>query len=518
MLPTRPINRFDPAPHVPASGKIVAGDQSSAAKCVQADLQAIHHRAPTPEPQRKYRNSYQQQPGLRFSHEGFVGQKLPDSETRYGVRTALGERVGDCINPPGTTATQDFLNEQKEAVYHSRKREPVGSTFLRGHELPAKTRDLQAFQGFGISTRASETAGSLIHFQVPDEPAFNPNARGTTHHTTERDVTGQIDRRYDWQTAGVDPQIHRFGKTWTVSPDEEGGVATALVRPEANHQTVLIRRSQEEVRRGLKNPLGRARNVKDAIANLPEDFPFGKEKQKDSRTSADCMRGQYSIAEQMPDRDLGHSTRKLKNLQQIPVEDTRRYGIPSIRTDRNLPYTKSVANAVNWGDELDAKGLLYPSKYDLDGVGSQQFSCPRGLREIKTVFDRMGSGLSDEEAQRVADIAQAEFGVLSIDTFRHVYNNGPSEQSQPEPAPQTRTFSNPMDAYRGVVPQSAPTRAAPDPSSSSRPSSRRESNYRKTPGFHAVDEVTSSRKADHRDMNKVGIEVPYRNASGLARW
>ncbi len=194
--------------------------------------------------------------------------------------------------------------------------------------------------------------------------------------------------------------------------------------------------------------------------------------------TAECLRGDYSFAEQMPDKNLGVSMRKLHSLQQIPLEDTRRYGVPSIRHDRQKPSNLSVSNTENWGDEVDAKGLLYPEKYDFDGVPLEMFKASRTLPEIKVVFDRMGADLTDEQYERLSEQAQREFGILSVDSFRHVLNSPVSSTAEStvsrDAIPEPVTYANPMDAYRGVPPLNINSKARDAPLVSG----RRESPFR----------------------------------------
>lgn len=149
------------------------------------------------------------------------------------MTTQKGERVGDCFEQVHPTELQDFLNEQKESIYDSNVREPLGATFSRGHVFPNMVNDSD-FR-FGITTKASESSKGLIYFseKIPDRRALSMSGVGApapdSSNNVERDITRQIDREYNWQSPGIDPTTFRFGKMQAADPN---GVADALKRDE----------------------------------------------------------------------------------------------------------------------------------------------------------------------------------------------------------------------------------------------------------------------------------------------
>ncbi len=159
-------------------------------------------------------------------HTGLVDVKAPDEGARFGIKTKVGiERIEDCLQPKSNSAAEQFITQQKERSYRSRMREPLGSGYVRGHDLPQGTRDLANFDGFGIPSTSDITAGSLIHYSTPDSRGlvrpemtrlivfflcvdFDPTL---THFNKERTVTKPLQRNYDWTSANIDPSQHRFG-------------------------------------------------------------------------------------------------------------------------------------------------------------------------------------------------------------------------------------------------------------------------------------------------------------------
>ena len=494
--------KYDPAPNIPAAGYGQISKTESAAACIFPRDQAP--RPPTPDNVRKYRGAYSRPPGTRTIHHGFRDLQPPDPTARFGMTTNIGERIDDCLKYQPKNAMEEFITAQSESVYASRTREPLGSGYVRGHVHPVQTRDLGSFIGFGKPSKSDISAGSLIHYAPEDEKELDDD-RELNHFTREKTVTKPLDRKYDWGGAGIDPTDHRFGK---VLKDEVQGVGELLQDHGGGHTTFIVQQSMEEVRRAKQAPIGRNRNVKDNVASLPEDFTFGVKGENDGGWgAAECLRGNYDVADQMPDKDLGISTRKLKNIQQIPYEETRRYGVPSIRHDRAKPNTTSVSNGTNWGDETDAKGLIFPNKYDFDGLHLDTFKAKRSLAEIKIVFDRMGAGLTDQDYDRLANLAVSETGILSVDSFRHAMNNADQLEAQQaaevasRDLPATPVYANAMDAYRSAPPIST------------QPASRSIEGRRKSP-YRTGDNKRASEDWPLRPQN-TGKTLPYRNASTI---
>ena len=96
-------------------------------------------------------------------------------------------------------------------------------------------------------------------------------------------------------------------------------------------------------------------------------FRFGLSSDRDEWDAKRTLRGSYSTAEQQPDADLGKHTaarqvarrgRRRRRTRQARVWVCPRYG-----TTAQPPAQKSVANAMNYGDEGSSKQLLYPPPY-----------------------------------------------------------------------------------------------------------------------------------------------------------
>ena len=125
------------------------------------------------------------------------------------------------------------------------------------------------------------------------------------------------------------------------------------------------------------------------VRGLQSDFAFGGVQVPDEWGAKKCINGAYTPEEQLPDKDLGKSMNKFSKLEQVPkhidMGGARVYGVPSIRGDLKPPAMRSVADgSTNYGDEVNAKGLLYPSTFTFDGVAESEFLLVRP--EVHSTF------------------------------------------------------------------------------------------------------------------------------------
>lgn len=90
--------RFDHVPNIRAAGKIIAmGPGEGAEYCLKSDI--FKGEAPgTPEHIKKYRKSFQNQPGIKQIHPGMVDDQIPIADgARFGKKTFNSEHVTDII-------------------------------------------------------------------------------------------------------------------------------------------------------------------------------------------------------------------------------------------------------------------------------------------------------------------------------------------------------------------------------------------------------------------------------------
>merc|ERR1712216_409055 len=92
----------------------------------------------TPEDVKKWRKSTIQEPGRICLHPGVSDDLDFRRVGTYGVKTPMGAKVKELIQMPPPSKLMEKAIIKKESVYESHKREPLGSSYMRGHELPAK--------------------------------------------------------------------------------------------------------------------------------------------------------------------------------------------------------------------------------------------------------------------------------------------------------------------------------------------------------------------------------------------
>lgn len=424
----------DTIPHVSAAGLVYDTGVESTEQCMKSDLDPRNQRPATPPEIKRFRKSYQEQPGVSFVHTGFVNQNMPPPHHRHGVKTTKGDHVGDTMAQVPASELTHYLNEQKESFYASNVREPLGVSYQRGHVLPDVTKGA-AFDGFGLKSSISENAKGLIYFNepIPNKEIISKSSKRafiepTNYHTAERDITRQLDREYNWPKTGIDPNTHRFGK---VQPVDSNGVASSLTFSNA---TNLADNRVQQVKARSADHLGHTRDLRGALRGLAPDFAFGSVNAPDEWGTKKLIMGEYLPEEQMPDKDLGISTRKLSKLESVPsgvdMGGARVYGTPSLRGDLVKPRLRSVADGCNYGDESNAKGLLYPSAYTFEGVSESDFLLVRSASEIKELFERMGQSFEEGLFARACEAAKRDFGALSADSFRHALNKIQFEEQE----------------------------------------------------------------------------------------
>ena len=236
-------------------------------------------------------------------------------------------------------------------------------------------------------------------------------------------VAEQRDRNYDWKNTDVkDPGVHKFG--WAEEVPLRDGVKKAISGPAADPDLAtgakIVQKTVTDFKDFNSDILGKCKKTGAGLHNLSKDFAFGTSTVKDYGAwgTKECIEGNASLEEQMPDPDLGRSLQPgWRNI----TNETRAFGVPNVRTDVPLPRIRSCADNQNYGDECDAKELLYPSDHAWKGVQPDDFFQPRGLEEILSVMECSGFDLSREQAEQVfahASKAHPE-GLVSLESFRH---------------------------------------------------------------------------------------------------
>eukprot|EP00064_Thunnus_orientalis_P010591 superscaffoldBa00001452_g10617 len=106
----------------------------------------------------------------------------------------------------------------------------------------------------------------------------------------------------------------------------------------------------------------------------------------------------------------------------MPINSSRTFGIPSVRSDLPAPRIKRVSDPNNYGDTSTAADLLHPSVHTLRGVHEQHFFCPRTKTEIAEIFRNVDVNISEEtfeEAWKLASMRHPT-GEVCVEVFRNI--------------------------------------------------------------------------------------------------
>jgi len=394
----------------------------SAASCLN-----FGERPETPVGVRKFRKSRNAAPGKSVVHWG-VAKDVEDLKERlgeqaFGVRSSFSAvTAADSFKldyEPGSLA--EYVQEQKEMVYKTKREEPLGKPFVRGFKfdslreerLESKMRDDDLIKSLvnppnqEIEEKDTEEEERVRRLYVKSHHNYKPGEQRT--------------RNYNWK--GIDPKTHRFGGVG-VSRSDEG--ASFCLQPDVLDAPKKITSMAVAKRHAMKtDQLGKPRfrgNLESVSVEKLEDYRRRlREKAEPVYTARDCIQGSYSIEEQQPDADLGKATRPgWRNF----VEPNTRYGCPTVRTDVKPPMTRSVSDNTNYGDDTSAAQLLYPSRFVAEGVEDADFLDPVDAEDIRSVMARVGHNFSDEDFQRIHAQASKTAGSsrVSIKEFLEVGN------------------------------------------------------------------------------------------------
>ncbi|GFR51165.1 hypothetical protein Agub_g13522 [Astrephomene gubernaculifera] len=357
----------------------------------------------TPETIKKYRQSVVHEPGKIIRHPGVAEDPIPPGP--YGVKTAAppGQNVTEVIKNYPDSELARWKLEQAENIYASSQREPLGRGYVRGHRIPGALGTERPF-GIAYDSRGKELARQAATVIFPtDRPAEEDPATRSQYVRSHGDyLPGEQRRRnYDWGTAGVDPVSHRFGAV-DKDPEREG-VRRALqtTLDPALQPPKILPKLHEDYKATSSDYLGRPKQL--GTGDRPSLAPghtFGVPSMRKGREPGvgELMTGYYGRGEQDPDADLGKSLREGFRNKTKSGDETRVFGVPTIRTDMvRLPKLRSVADPQNYGNEPDAGQVLRPPLAADLGISDEQFVALRPKEEIRQLVDDAGVNMSEEE-------------------------------------------------------------------------------------------------------------------------
>ena len=405
------VGKFrDRNPGTRPAGVVTTVPDDSTRACVQPPPP----RESTPEHIKKYRKSFNDEPGIKQIHYGTVEDPMPPNNFTYGKKTYHSDHVNQVIAPNRSTSLAEYEKHLKEQKYASSIKEPLAQCYERGYQYPSEVHS-ESFK-FGQQTIPSESAKILI-FPPNGKQAEDSETRQLyykSHGVTE--AGEQISRNYNWT---VDKTSHRFGKS---DPLEQSGVAMAL-HPESfggvHPKTEIIKKTVEDFRNVNSEELGKSKNLGTGKSNPEADRVFGVATYKEPWDAGQCIKGTPKPEHLVPDRDLGKSTRFGFRNTAKDGDEYRQFGVPTIRSDIQKKDFKSVADPNNYGDEASVVQLLYPDFWLRYGLSQFEFSRPRELEDIRSIFEAIGQAIGKGKAITVSQKACDLFGLLSLESFLH---------------------------------------------------------------------------------------------------
>mmetsp|Transcript_48279 Transcript_48279/g.87077 ORF Transcript_48279/g.87077 Transcript_48279/m.87077 type:complete len:474 (+) Transcript_48279:59-1480(+) len=406
--------RADPAPAVAAAG--LAGELQGG-ESVRGGLDVI---VPTPRSpdlsavQQRHRQKAGH-PGERCLHWGLNDLKIPPPIEGYGVKSNKGESVEQNFRSGQQFGVAEYINARAEDVYYSTKREPLGKAYSRGHVMPPKVTS-NGFQGFGNATETSDHSSKDAIFPrgIKPDPEEVRLQYKRTHGNTK---PGEgLDRHYDWPDKVINNPIFRFGAAGNNEVGGRGSGAKAALTMDCGEEELSTKKTEivqdslahfQEIRadrRGGSKILMQRENQ----YSLPDGHVFGKAGAAHNVTAASCIRGSYTLREQMPDPDLG----KCVKVGKRNYETLTPRGVPSVRYDivPPPPEKRSVANSTNFGDDMGAGSLINPTRFQFQGVSADDFSKRRSLAELRDLLGRAGAIMDPAEMDMVLEHAAIRHG------------------------------------------------------------------------------------------------------------
>jgi len=414
----------DPTPDVvPAGVGTVQPGNQSVFTCLQPAPNPVVTRAEHV----KFSDTLKYDPGHIQVHPGLYGQGLLPRQVPYGRENpckADSSTVHEILNPQPSTKFEEQMNEEKEKLYHSKQREPLAGHFNHGLYVPEYAKHPE--YRFGAASDRNQWGAKELVCPPPVDPQNDDDdpeihRRYVISHGAFG-VAEQRNRGYDWESTGKDPKQFKFG--WSEQEPLRDGVKKAITGPENDDQQLtgakIVQKTVTDFQDFTHDHLGKVRKTGAGLHNLPSEYTYGQSTLKDAGAwgTKECIEGNSSLEEQMPDPDLG---RTLQPGWRNMTNEPRPFGVPNVRTDIPLPRLRSVADNQNYGDEPDAKELLYPNGHAWKGVQPDDFFQPRSLEEIMSVMECAGFDLTPDQGEEVYHYASQSHpeGLVSLESFRH---------------------------------------------------------------------------------------------------
>jgi len=381
----------DAVPDVPPSGK--ANDIDIFARGLRPDVILPAPRTPDNLGDARLKHRRRTKPGEITVHWGLKDRRPPEAGNGYGSTPVKGEDVAQNFKAGQVVGIAEYMQSRGESIYKSAVEEPLGIGYKRGHVLPGFTKKTD-FIGFGKSSTTDTPAKEVIFPRgIPPVTQDMKDLYRRTHGNYD---PGEMSHRnYNWPKAVAGDPHFRFGASDAPLAGERGFGAREALSVDAEdddggyHRTRIVNKNSEDYKQVHEDALATSRNLMQSKPPVAPGHAFGRESGIDRTHAGELIRGFYSDREQLPDHDLGKCT--VQGRRNKSTGDPM--GVPTIRHDLVPPAVvkRSVASNVNYGDDVDAFGLIFPGKHLFRGLQPDDFHARRSKEELRSLFN--GAGL-----------------------------------------------------------------------------------------------------------------------------
>lgn len=371
---------------LPAGKSHIQLGEDSTARDVQPNM--FFPQPTTPTNMRKYRKNYV--PGEIITHYGLKDQKLPPEGFAFGEKSGGGDSVAMILEKAAKTTEgiAKYKHDRAEEVYLSTKREALGQCYYRNYDLPDAIF-APDFKGYGISSGEPEDAKLAIYPRGVEPDSLQIRQQYLFTHGSVAPGEMYV-RNYNWPEE-TKKDTFRFGiaDRDVDGPKEGEAVKCALnmeIEDDGNiRRTVLVDKRADDMRWRQRDLLGITRPMVYKYPPVPEDFKFGCASKKSASTAKECVEGDYTEDEQVPDLDLGRCN--IVGRRNIS-DGIRSYGTPSVRNDIPAPppEKRGLADTQNYGDEAGTGPLLNPTKFESMNIPRDSFSQEKEKDELRNIL------------------------------------------------------------------------------------------------------------------------------------
>lgn len=370
------------APKVlPAGRSITVPLNDSAERDLQSEV--YFPAPPTPAKERRFRKM-SAGPGEIGVHWGLKHQKLPGKEFRFGVRSAKSVTTEESMKAGMKHGVAEYKNNVSEMIYESNKKEPLGRPYDRGHELKMLP------QGYGLPSGEPEDGKCVLWHKHLDPHADTDEVRAQYRKTHKSYGPGERhERNYAWP-AETQQKGFKFGAGLAAAVEGAGAKLALNLDIEEDgtyKKTRFVTKIGEDFRSVTRVAAGRKKSEGKGGPTLNPEHRYGVKSSISDYSAGSCVKGYYSLEEQLPDEDLG---RCCKPGRRNITSETRAFGTPSIRTDIAAPHPskRSLADECSYGDEPSAASILAPQRFDAMGIADGEFLLRREEKDLRELLER----------------------------------------------------------------------------------------------------------------------------------